>query len=205
MTTADIRARLAKVLAAIRRDKAHVGRLRRVAAALRRRLKRRGRPTTMYDSVDVSQIPPDAKAVAGYVGGSWPTFASLVKGWPKAHRLSIAIAASEQAMCLDIEAGDARVEQAARWVTVQLGRGVKRPCLYASASVIDSLIRAIEAAGLQRSQVRIWSAHYGHGRHLCGPTTCGEVRSTDADATQYDDHALGRSLDVSVLRRDFFD
>jgi hypothetical protein len=29
---------------------------------------------TMFDSVTVSQIPAKAEAVAGYVGGHWPTF-----------------------------------------------------------------------------------------------------------------------------------
>lgn len=204
MSAAEIRRRLAEVAARIGANRHRIGVLRRLAAKLRRRLHNLHRPTTMYDSVTVSEIPSGARAVAGYVGGRWPTFAGLVKGWPKARRLSIAIAASEDAHCLDIEPGDATVGEAAAWVRRQLSKGVKRPCVYASASQIDGLVAALEAFGLHRSQVRIWSAHYGRGRHLCGPATCGEVRSTSADATQYDDRALGRNLDVSVLRRDFF-
>lgn len=204
MSAADTATRLREVLAEIAHNRRRIGVLRRLAAKLRHRLRNRRRPTTMYDSVTITEIPAGARAVAGYVGGNWPTFRGLVTAFPRARRLSIAIAASEDAHCLDIEPGDATVNEAAAWVRRQLSRGVKRPCVYASASQIDGLVAALEAAGLHRSQVRIWSAHYGRGRHLCGPATCGEVRSTSADATQYDDRALGRNLDVSVLRRDFF-
>lgn len=204
MSATELRRRIAELTARIGVNKRRIGVLRKLRATLERRLRHRHRPTTMYDSVTVSEIPAGAKAVAGYVGGNWPTFKSLVTGWPKARRLSIAIAASEDAHCLDIEPGDATIGEAAAWVRRQLSKGAKRPCVYASASQVDALVAALEAAGIHRSQVRVWSAHYGRGRHLCGPATCGEVRSTDVDATQYDDHALGRNLDVSVLRRNFF-
>lgn len=204
MSAADTATRLREVLAEIAHNRRRIGVLRRLAAKLRHRLRNRRRPTTMYDSVTITEIPAGARAVAGYVGGNWPTFRGLVTAFPRARRLSIAIAASEDAHCLDIEPGDATVNEAVAWVRRQLSRGVKRPCVYASASQIDGLVAALEAAGLHRSQVRIWSAHYGRGRHLCGPATCGEVRSISADATQYDNRALGRNLDVSVLRRDFF-
>src|ERR1019366_5229489 len=38
---------------------------------------------TMYDSVDIKQIPADAFAVAGYTTGNWPTFHSLAAAFPK--------------------------------------------------------------------------------------------------------------------------
>jgi hypothetical protein len=204
MTTGELRARLRDVLSEIAHNRRRIGVLRRLAANLRHRLHQRRRPTTMYDSIEIGQIPKGAHAVAGYVGGKWPTFSSLVTAFPRARRLSIAINASEDADCLDIEPGDATVEQAAMWVRRQLSKGTKRPCVYASASQVDGLVVALEAAGIDRSRVRIWSAHYGRGRHLCGPHTCGEVRSTNVDATQYDDRALNRNLDASVLRRSFF-
>lgn len=204
MTPTEIVRRLAEVAKRIAANRRRIGSLRRRAAWLRQQLAKVRRPTTMYDSIDVGQIPSNARAVAGYVGGRWPTFAALAQAFPHAQRLSIAISASESAACLDIEQGDARPEQAAEWVRWQLGNRQVRPVLYASASQIDAILASLEAAGIHRSQVRFWSAHYGHGRHLCGPATCGEVRSTSVDATQYDDHALGRNLDVSVLRRSFF-
>lgn len=204
MTRPELRRRIAELTARIGANKDRIGVLRKLRAALERRLRRHRGPTTMYDSVTVSEIPHGAKAVAGYVGGSWPTFRSLVTGFPKARRVSIAINSQEAAECLDVESGDASPEQAASWVYRMISKGHKRPIVYTSASQVDEVVGLLEAAGIHRSQFRVWSAHYGRGRHLCGPSTCGEVRSTDADATQYDDRALGRNLDVSVLRRNFF-
>jgi hypothetical protein len=61
----------------------------------------------MFDSVDVATVPNNPQAVAGYVGGHWPTYNSLVQKFPKSHHLSIAVNSGEDAECLDIENGDA--------------------------------------------------------------------------------------------------
>lgn len=158
----------------------------------------------MYDSIDLTQIPPDAAAVAGYVNGRWPTFSQLAARFPRAHRLSIAVSSSADADCLDIEPGDASVADAVGWYRRQKIRGLARPVLYASASTIRAdLITAINAAGIPRSSLRLWSAHYGAGAHICGPATCGEI-PVPMDGTQYTDAALGRNLDASVLDSGFF-
>ena len=156
---------------------------------------------TMYDSVEVSQIPANAAAVAGYVGGKWPTFAQLVKVFPKAHRLSIAVNASEDAECLDCEPGDATVSEAPAWFNRQIKRGVKLPCLYTSLSNVNALHSAMENAGISRDRYRIWSAHYTGVAHICSPA---EGINTTADGTQYYDKALGKNLDVSLVDDDFF-
>lgn len=158
----------------------------------------------MFDSVDLDQVPADAPAVAGYTSGSWPTYADLATRFPAAKRLSIAVSASDDAQCLDIEAGDASPSQAPDWVKRQHSRGVRRPVVYCSVSSMDEVWGLLRGAGIKRNQVRLWSAHYGRGKHLCGPKTCGEVRSITADATQWCDDALGRNLDESVLRPMFF-
>jgi hypothetical protein len=158
----------------------------------------------MYDSVTVSEIPVNAKAVAGYVGGRWPTFHTLVHTHPRAKRLSIAVASTYDAECLDIEQGDAEPADAPIWVHRQHQRGVKRPVVYASASQMDAVLRALAMHGIKRKRVRVWTAHYGSGKHRCGPETCGLLTSTKADATQWRNDALGRNLDESVLSRRFF-
>lgn len=163
-----------------------------------------GGPTQMYDSVDLDQIPPDAAAVAGYVGGSWPTYKKLAQRFPDAKRLSIAVASRLNADCLDIEAGDAEPADAPRWVKRQLKRGIKRPVVYASASVMPLVLNELSAHGIGREEVRVWTAHYGAAKHRCGPKTCGYLKSTTADATQFTDGALGRNLDESVLAEDFW-
>lgn len=155
-----------------------------------------------YDSVDLSTIPADAQAVAGYVGGMWPNYGQVVRQWPHAHHLSIAINSAEQAECLDVEKGDATPEQAPAWFHEQIKRGVERPCLYASLSVCkESLVPIMEAAGIHRAAYRLWSAHYTMSPHICGPS---EGLSEPADATQWTDRALGRNLDESLCSDGFY-
>lgn len=154
----------------------------------------------MYDAVDVGQIPADAGAVAGYVDGHFPTFRKLSRF--KANRLSITVTASNDAACLDVEPGDATPELAAGWVRRQLDRGQYRPVIYASRDTMPAIIHALQAAGIDRSRVRLWSAHWGIGPHICSSVACGA--SFTADGTQFTDKALGRSLDESLLVDDFF-
>lgn len=160
---------------------------------------------TMYDSTNVGALPHGADAYAGYVEGLFPTFAALKRQFAAsgAHLLSIAVFASGDAECLDIEPGDATNAQAPGWVKRQLARGAHRPCLYTSVGNMDALVTALGGAGIPRAAVRLWSAHYGQGKHICGPATCGLTRHA-CDGTQWTDSALGRSLDESILLSDFF-
>jgi hypothetical protein len=161
------------------------------------------RPTIMYDSITLEDIPGDAPAVAGYVGGNWPTYLQLRKRFPHARRLSIAVNAGEPAECLDVEPGDATADQAAEWVRRQIGRGVKRPVVYTSVSAAQDLVARLDAAGLVRKAYRLWTAHYTGHPHICGPQ-CGFGMRVHADATQYTDRALGRNLDESLCTTDFW-
>ena len=162
----------------------------------------RPKPVTMYDSIDIRQIPPDAQAVAGYVGGNWPTYASLAADWPFAKKLSIAVNSRQNAECLDVEAGDARPDQAAAWVKRQQKRGVKRPVVYCSVSQAPLLLRTLSKAGVFRADIRLWTAHYTFKPHLCS-SSCG-YGDLKADATQWTDKALGRNLDASLVTPTFF-
>jgi hypothetical protein len=159
---------------------------------------------TMYDSINVDQIPVDAQAVAGYIGGKWPTYAdgSLAKRCPKARKLSIAVASRYDAECLDVEPGDATNDVAGRWVKRMQARGIKHPVVYTSVSNVPALLGALAKDGIKRLDIRLWTAHYTGRPHLCGPQ-CGFGMSTTADATQYTNHALGRTLDASLCRDGF--
>lgn len=157
----------------------------------------------MYDAVTVSEIPADAQAVAGYTSGNFPTWPELLKRFPHAHRLSIAINAGHDADCLDVEPGDATPADAAVWVKRQQARGVARPVLYASVSTMPTVLRELAAAGIHREHVRLWTAHYTGRAHLCSPA-CGFGFLETADATQWTDKALGRNLDESLCADTFF-
>jgi peptidoglycan hydrolase-like protein with peptidoglycan-binding domain len=158
----------------------------------------------MYDSVDISQIPASPQAAAGYVDGRFANVAELRDRFPGAHILTIAVTADADADCLDIETGDATPAQAAGWYARQQARGVARPCLYASASVMQAdVVPLVQAAGILRGAVRLWSAHYTMAAHICGPGTC-RAMSISADGTQWTDRAMGRNLDESLLADGFF-
>lgn len=158
---------------------------------------------TMFDSVDVMQIPADAAAVAGYVNGRWQTFPELEKLFPTAHRLSIAVTVHADAECLDVEKGDATPDQALAWVKRQLALGVKRPVVYTFLAQAATLQAALKDAHITRDEYRLWTAHWIYKPHRCNPA-CGFGFKDTADATQYSDHALGRNLDASLCAPDFF-
>lgn len=159
----------------------------------------RAHPTVMYDAVTVSNIPSDAPAAAGYIGGRFPTFAngSLHAHLPHARLVSIAVASTINADVLDVEPGDAPPNLADDWVKRQHARGLKRPGVYTSVSGAQALVNLLAANGIPRSSYRLWTAHYTHQAHRCGPQ-CGFGMKTTADATQWTDKSHGRSLDESL-------
>lgn len=161
----------------------------------------------MYDCVDPATIPVDAPAVAGYTGGKWPTYHELGDLFPHAKKVSIAIAAREDADALDCEPGDARPEDAPDWAARQLHRrqsdpdfyNLDKPYIYCSISDVAEVRSRLRSADLLE-QVGIWSAHVGQGEHICGPTTCGWPGVDESvGLTQWTWTALGLNLDQSVL------
>lgn len=165
---------------------------------LRHRIELLLSPRTLFDAVTVGNIPSDAKAVAGYVNGRYKTWPDILRLFPKAKRVSIAISADADADVLDIETGDATNDQAAAWFR----RKKSNRGFYTSASNADALVATLKAAGIQRAEYVLWTAHYD-GKHICGPHTCGEVRSTEADGTQFTTHE--ETLDESVLKPSFWE
>lgn len=156
----------------------------------------------MFDSVTVREIPADAEAVAGYANGEWPTFALLSRTHPHARRLSIAVNASADADCLDVEPRDATNAEAAAWVRRQQARGVKRPAVYTSVSNARALLTALKRAGVERRDIRLWTAHYTGRPHRCSPL-CRFGFWARADATQFTDRSHGRNLDESLCADSF--
>jgi hypothetical protein len=162
---------------------------------------------TMYDTALNNQFPPGAQAYAAYVDGSvgdQPNYAYIVRTFPGAQHLSIALFAGDNADALDVEPGAAAPSDVPAWYARQKQRGIQRPCVYASASTMaGSILPVLRQAGISRPAVRLWSAHYGLGEHICGPASCGAV-PVEVDGTQWTSSALGRVLDQSLLQADFF-
>jgi len=147
----------------------------------------------MYDTVTVNTVPSNPTAVAGYVGGWWPTFSALAKRFPRAKHLSIAVNSHEDADCLDIENGDASPEAAGTWAKRQKSLGKKLVVLYFSVSNKQAVERSITASGIKRSEVKFWGAHYTFVPH----------KESGFDAIQWTDKALGRNLDASLCNWNF--
>jgi len=154
---------------------------------------------TMYDAVTLSNIPKDAVAVAGYVDG-YETYPKLAGLFPKAQCLSISLSGTVEAECLDVENGAATVDSIPSWIKNQTSH---RPVIYASVSTMANILAKLAANSISRQSVRLWSAHYQQGQHICGPSSCGQIR-VDMDGTQWTDTALGRNLDQSLLLDNFF-
>jgi hypothetical protein len=157
----------------------------------------------MYDSIHPDTLPGGAAAYAGYVDGMWQTFPVLQQRFRGAHLLSIAVFASGDADCLDVETGDAAIGDIFGWFKRQQARGTWRPAVYSSAVNMDHVVATMTANGFARGSYRLWSAHYAAGMHVCGPATC-RLTGTPCDGTQWTSAAFGRSLDESVLNDNFF-
>jgi hypothetical protein len=161
----------------------------------------------MYDTIYNDQFPSGAQAYAGYVDGSigdQPNYAYIVSTFPKASHLSISLDGSVNADALDVEQYAAVPSDVPGWYTRQKQRGIQRPCVYASVSTMQSsILPVLSQAKISRTSVRLWTAHYDAGEHICGPGSCG-LLSTEADGTQWTSNALGLTLDQSELQENFF-
>jgi len=164
----------------------------------------------MFDTIYNDQFPAGAAAYAAYVDGNLgnqPNYAFIVSAFPKAQHLSVSLFGNN-ADALDVEPGASTPSQVPGWVAAQRKRGVQRPCLYASASTMnDEILPTLTQAGIARSTVRLWTAHYEVGEHICGPDSCGAL-SINADGTQWTPNAVvdGQTLvlDQSLLLENFF-
>lgn len=153
----------------------------------------------MYDDVNAALIPSGAEYVAYYVDGEFKNYNAVRARFPHATLVSIAVFPKDDADALDVENGDATIADIYDWLKRQLARGVVRPAIYISGGRMDQMMLTMNANKFQRSEYRIWSAHYTGVPHFCAANTCGVTRSTVADWTQYTSRALGRSLDESLL------
>lgn len=162
----------------------------------------------MYDSVDVENIPRHAQAVAGYVGGEWPTYNKLRALFPNAHVLSIAVNASQNAHCLDVEKGDATIEEAPHWIHRQHERGLKLPVIYIELSRYHSLVDELHGNNVKVADIRLWIAHYTGHPHVCTRHTCGLAApllgASTLYGTQWTNRADGKNLDESLMHSSFF-
>jgi hypothetical protein len=164
----------------------------------------------MYDTIYNDQFPPGAPAYAAYVDGGigdQPNYAYIVSKFPKAQHLSVSLFGNS-ADAIDVESGAATPSQVPAWCTAQRKRGIQRPCVYASASTMNGeILPVLSKAGIALATVRLWTAHYEVGQHICGPNSCRAL-GVNADGTQWTPNAVVNGatlvLDQSLLLENFF-
>jgi hypothetical protein len=162
------------------------------------------------DSAFPANLPAGADAYLGYVDGHWPDYDTEVKKFTSAHIIGLTVLYVDEGMGADIEAGALDPNQAGAYAQERIAAGVNRPILYSSISVIPLMEASVLEAGLTRDKVRLLSAHYGLGNHICGPATCQYFGkgTPDCDGTQWTDAApglKGTTIDQSALQTNFFD
>jgi len=162
----------------------------------------------MPDSVTVADLPPGYDAYLGYADGKWPTGAALRTRFPQARLVILTVTgATLDADGCDVETGDLSAADGRAWVQKKIAAHGTRPVIYASvAPMAASVLPALERNGIPRSSVRLLTAHYGAGAHICGPATCGQL-DVAADGTQWTctyPGVSGAHVDMSVLDELFF-
>lgn len=111
----------------------------------------------MYDAVTATNVPKDAKIVAGYINGKYQSYPDLVREFPDAIHVSIAVSADADAQVLDCENFDASPEQCPAWAERQRARG-QIPTVYMNASTWPAVRSAFVAQKV--SEPNYWVANY---------------------------------------------
>lgn len=161
----------------------------------------------MPDSIVPANMPHGYDAYLAYVDGERSRDADAVKqSFAGAHILTLTVlGGGAVADGCDMEPGDLSPASAADWLHQRIQAGQWRPVLYASRDNVPAVISGLAALGVNRAQVRLLTAHYGEGQHVCSPTACGWMLT--ADGTQWTDSypgAGGSAIDMSALNDGFF-
>lgn len=173
----------------------------------------------MPDAVNVNLLPVGYPAYLGYVDGEFQTANALRAMFPDAALVLLTVNGSTNAAHGarvaagdDIEPGDLTAADAADWAAEQIRFGHLSGPLVMYASVIGKpgygmrdVAAELDRRGIRQPQVRLLSAHYGRGPHICGPHSCGAI-GIDMDGTQWTDayQVPGGVVDMSLLRPGFF-
>jgi peptidoglycan hydrolase-like protein with peptidoglycan-binding domain len=163
----------------------------------------------MPDSIYPGNMPRGYGQYLAYVDGSRSRDADVVRSMFAGARILTLTVLGGNAVAdgCDCEPGDLGGASAVAWARRRIQAGAFRPVIYASASRIASEVLAeMKAQGVARWQVRLLSAHYGAGEHICGPgvARCGYPSADGTQWTSTYPGAGGAAIDMSLLADDFF-
>lgn len=152
------------------------------------------------------------EAVAAYANGRYANYTAAARAFPTAHLLEIDVAGQRVGNAGDFEQGDMPYSEVGPWASARLSQGVVRPVIYFQVSSWAPVMQSLASAGVSRTQVRLWTAHYNGQPHLCSPA-CGFGVEQAVDATQWaSPQAAGtvpstfgsRNIDVSLTADAFW-
>lgn len=173
----------------------------------------------MPDATNVNLLPVGYPAYLGYVDGMFQTASTLEAMFPDAELVLLTVRGVSVpgihgvrvSPGTDVEPGDVAAAQAVGLVLRELAADpAARPVIYASVIGqsgygMRDVITLLGVNEVDLPRVRLLSAHYGAGPHICGPATCHAI-GWEMDGTQWtDSYAVpGGVVDMSLLRPDFF-
>ena len=149
------------------------------------------------DSVSIDYVDP-VDAWAEYLAGDFgDLYATALARYPNARRKAICINADEDGDILDVESGDAGVEDYVGWHRRQVARGVKLPGPYAAVDNMETIISLAAEAGIGLNEMAIWTAN---------PDNVPELTGVPAGtrAKQFNWNYQDRNLDASVCLPSFW-
>lgn len=136
----------------------------------------------MYDSVTASDIPSAAACVAGYINGLYAWSDADWARFPNARQVRISVdPVKDEGDVLDVEPGDAGVNDAAGWIQMRLNAGHPFPVIYCSESNVAT-IQSL-CAGLTYG---IWSAHYTGTPYITPGCVATQYSNAAQSAGHYD-------------------
>jgi hypothetical protein len=140
---------------------------------------------------DINLLPVGLDAYMSYVD-NFGGFDELVARFGKSGAFLVSITIfGNRARCADVEPGAMHASDLPHWLDSVAVKDEFLPWVYTSASNMAACNAQIGS----RKVIR-WSAHYGSGPHVCGPSSCGFAQ---ADWTQWDDHGRhGENIDRSI-------
>lgn len=172
---------------------------------------------SMFDSTDPDALPVGGNAYAGYVDGSWPSFCGVAERFAGTSAFSLPISTGDDpdnAICLDVETGDAKPSDVPGFIAGTAARLDKLglphvfPVVYCDRDTAPSVLALKDPDGvllgsvLGRKVFRLWTAHWTDSAHICSPLACGA--DFTADGTQWKRAAGASAYDQSLLCGDFF-
>jgi peptidoglycan hydrolase-like protein with peptidoglycan-binding domain len=153
----------------------------------------------MQDDADWRLMTGGAGAYATYANGPYAAVGPVSALAKAEHAAFFTYAIDDYpvANAIDIETGAGQQWQAVPFYRGKSGEGV---FMYSAASRMASISNTLAASGIARNKYKYIAAHF-IGSHICGPHSCGYPQ---ADATQFTETYLGRSLDATLCPANLF-